>query len=446
MGKNILVLGSGMVAKPCVDFLCRNVNNNLTLACRTLSAAEKLVAGRPRLTAIALDVQSPDLDRVVAEHDIVISLVPFIHHPVVIRSAIKGKTNVVTTSYVSPAMLDLDASAKEAGITVLNEVGVDPGVDHLYAVKVITDVHEKGGKVKEFYSYCGGLAAPEAADNPLRFKFSWSPRGALLSKYNSATFLQDGHVVEIPREKLMAKAQPYHVLDGYSFVAYPNRNSVPFREAYQIPEAHTVIRGSLRYEGNPALVKALIELGWLDSSPQPWLNDGMTWAQIQQRATGADTSAEEDLIAQIDKVCTFSSTEERSNVISGLRWMGLFSSDIPKLQGNLLDTLSARLARLCSFLPGERDLVMLQHKFVVEWKDGSTNTITATLELFGEPDGYSAMSKSVGITCGIATQLLLDGLPAFNKPGILAPYSKDICDPIRASLEKEGIRLVEKMV
>lgn len=139
-------------------------------ACRTLSTAEKLAAGLPHATALALDVKSPDLDTYVASHDVVISLVPFIYHADVIRSAIKGKTQVVTTSYVSPAMRELEPAAKEAGITILNEVGVDPGIDHLYAVKVIEEVHAKGGQILEFYSYCGGLVAPEAVDNPLKFK------------------------------------------------------------------------------------------------------------------------------------------------------------------------------------------------------------------------------------------------------------------------------------
>ncbi|KAL6360978.1 hypothetical protein LRP88_04439 [Fusarium phalaenopsidis] len=420
--KKILVLGSGMVAKPCVDYLLRDERNSLTVA------AEKLVSQRPRAKAIALDVKSPDLDRHIAEHGVVISLVPFIYHADVIRSAIKAMTHVVTTSYVSPAMRELNNAAKEAGITVLNEVGVDPGV-------------------KEFYSFCGGITAPEAAnDNPLRFKFSWSPRGALLSQYNSATFLRDGEVVEISNQDLMGSAKPYHVLDGYSFAAYPNRNSVPFREAYGIPEAHTVIRGSLRYEGNPAMVKALIDLGWINPEEKPWLKEGMTWAQIQQNTTGASSGEESDLIAKVDELCNFSSVEKRGRILTGLRWMDLFSDEAPTVHGNLLDTLSAQLEKLCSFKPGESDLVMLQHKFVVEWKDGTQDTITSTLELFGDPNGDSAMSKSVGVTCGIATQLLLDGHGPLNKPGILAPYSREICELIRAKVEEEGIKLVERMV
>lgn len=143
-------------------------------------------------------------------------------------------------------------------------------------------------QIREFYSYCGGLPAPECSDNPLKFKFSWSPRGALLSQYNSAIFLKEGKVVEIPARDVMAIAKPYYVMDGYNFVAYPNRNSVPFREAYNIPEAHTVVRGSLRYEGNPEFVRALINLGWLDAEQKDWLRDGLTWAEVWQKMVGAE--------------------------------------------------------------------------------------------------------------------------------------------------------------
>ncbi|PNP75166.1 hypothetical protein FNYG_11492 [Fusarium nygamai] len=366
-GNKTLVPGNGIVAKPCVDYLLRSDANILKVACRTLSMAEMVVAARHCAKAIALDVTSPELDRHIAEHGLVISLVFFTHHTDIIRSAIKGKTDVVTMSYVSPAMRELAEAAKEAGITVLNDVGMDPVINHLYAINTIGEVHDKGGKVKEFYSFCGGPPAPEGSDNPLRFKFSWSPRGAHLSWYNSATFLRDGKVVEIPNKYLMAEAKPYHVLDGYSFLAYPNRDPVLFREAYGIPEAHTVIWGSLRYEGNPALVKASIDLGWIDTET-PWLKDGLTWAQIQKQATGVESTAELDLISRVDQLCTF-----------------------PPL---------------------------------------TNNTITTPLEPFGELDGYSAISKSVGVTCGIATRLLLNEFAPLNNPGVWAPYSSEICDVI----------------
>ncbi|TDZ44866.1 Saccharopine dehydrogenase [Colletotrichum trifolii] len=413
-----------------------------------VTTAQPLAADHPRATAIALDVSSPDLDTHVASHDVVISLVPFVHHPTVIRAAIRGKTNVVTTSYVSPAIRELEAQVKETRITVLNEVGVDPGVDHLYAIKTIDEVHSKGGKVKEVYSFCGGLPAPECADNPLRFKFSWSPRGALLSQHNSASFLQDGKVVSIPNDELMAQAKPYHVIDGYSFVAYPNRDSVPFREFYGIPEAETVVRGSLRYEGNPEFVQALIRMGWLDTQERNWLSgrEDVTLKELLRRAVGADSDEEGALISRIQELCAFSNDEEMERIVSGLRWIGLFSDRKVTPRGNLLDTLCAELEKLMSFQPGERDLVMLQHKFVIEWKVGKKETITSTLELLGDPNSYSGMAKSVGVTCDIATQLMLDGEPALNVAGVLAPYKAQICDPIRIALESEGIKLIERTI
>ncbi|KAJ8102807.1 Saccharopine dehydrogenase [Lipomyces tetrasporus] len=447
-GKQILVLGSGMVARPCVEYLIRDTENNVTVACRTLSAAQALVSGLARTRAISLDVSSfADLDRQVAAHDLVISLVPYIYHAAVIKSAIKGKTNVVTTSYVSPAMRELDGAVKEAGIVVLNEVGLDPGIDHLYAIKTIDEIHAKCGMVKQFYSYCGGLPAPECANNPLGFKFSWSPRGALLAQRNSASYLSEGKQVDISAQDLMSASKPYFVNDRYSFVAYPNRNSVPFREFYNIPEAETVIRGSLRYEGNPEFIQALVDLGWLDAEEKHWLNAELTWAQIQQKAIGAEDSTTGTLISRIKEICKFSSEAECDRIVSGLEWMGLLSSERATVRGgNLLDTLCGQLENLLNYQPGERDLVMLQHKFVVEWRDGKTDTLTSTLELLGDPKGYSAMAFSVGITCGIASQLLLDGCSALSTPGVLAPYTKEMCDPIREIVEREGIKLVENVL
>lgn len=399
--RKVLVLGSGLVAKPCVDYLARDPSNYLTIACRTLQTAEKLAAGLDCCVAISLDVAStPDLEAQIAAHDIVISLVPFVYHADVIGAACKSKVNVVTTSYVSPAMKALEAGVLAAGIVVMNEVGVDPGIDHLYAIKFIEEVHAKGGKVskqlrvhdvlthslcafqvKEFYSYCGGIPAPEIADNPLGFKFSWSPRGALLSQCNSASFLKDGVQVHIPADSLMATAEPYYVMDGYSFVAYPNRNSVPFRDYYNIPEADTVIRGSLRYAGNPTFVKALADLGWLSQDQKPWLKDGLTWPQVMQQAIGSASTSESNLRARIRELCKFKDAADSDRIISGLQWLGLFTNEAATIrQGNLLDTLCAQLEKLLSYRPGERDLVMLQHKFVTESKEGKKVYCMSSLE------------------------------------------------------------------
>ncbi|KAI4273221.1 MAG: hypothetical protein L6R38_006390 [Xanthoria sp. 2 TBL-2021] len=246
------------------------------------------------------------------------------YHASIIKAAIKHKVNVVTTSYVSDAMRELDASAREAGIVVLNEVGVDPGVDHLYAIKKIDEVHDKGGK------------------------------------HNSAHFLSANKEITISKTDLMGVAKPYFVLEGYDFVAYPNRDSVPFREYYGIPEAETVIRGSLRYAGNPAFVKALIGLGWLDTEPKDWLKTGLSWAQVFQKAIEANDASESTLSSRVNEICHFPTKAESSRILSGLHWIGLFSSNPATIRGNnLLDTPCAQLEKQLSHQLRERDLVIL---------------------------------------------------------------------------------------
>lgn len=328
----------------------------------------------PRTTAIALDASNTSaLESAVASHDLVISLIPYTHHAAVIRAGIKGRTHVVTTSYVSPAMRALDAEAREAGIVVFNEMGVDPGVDHLYAIKTIQEVHAKGGKVRKFFSYCGGLPAPECCDNPLGYKFSWSPRGGLLALLNPASYLSSGQVVNVAGEELMGSAKPYFVTPAYAFVAYPNRDSTPFGKFYGIEgEVETVVRGTLRYQGFPEFIGVLVKLGWLDPTEKEWLSEeGLTWREATRRTLNAASTSEPALVSALRTLVSFPSEAEAERITAGLKWIGFFSSDPLVVRGaNLLDTLCARLEVLMKYEEGERDLVMLQHKFVVEWEDG----------------------------------------------------------------------------
>ncbi|GMF02656.1 unnamed protein product [Ambrosiozyma monospora] len=186
MVQKVLLLGSGFVAKPTVDILSKQADIEVTVGCRTLAKAQELAGSSAK--AISIDATNQEqLDAEVGKYDLAISLIPYIYHANVVKAAIKSKhTNVVTTSYISPALRELEPAIKEAGIVVMNEIGLDPGLDHLYAVKTIDEVHKAGGKIKSFLSYCGGLPAPEDSDNPLGYKFSWSSRGVLLALRNSA--------------------------------------------------------------------------------------------------------------------------------------------------------------------------------------------------------------------------------------------------------------------
>ncbi|PWZ01727.1 putative chimeric spermidine synthase/saccharopine reductase [Testicularia cyperi] len=459
--KKVLLLGSGYVAKPFAEYVTRFSEYSLTVASAKLEHSQRLIEGLHNATAASVDVNdAAALSEIIKGHDVVVSLIPYIYHAAVIKAACEHKVNVVTTSYVSDAIRELESEIQKAGITVMNEIGLDPGLDHLYAVKAIDDVHAEGGKIKSFLSYCGGLPAPEAADNPLGYKFSWSSRGVLLALRNTAKFWQDGKELTVSGPELMAAAKSFYINPAFAFVAYPNRDSTPFKQWYNIPEAETVIRGTLRYQGFPEFILALVKLGFLDEEAKDFLayDTKASWAEVTAQMVGAASASESDLIAAIKTKVSFSSAQEEETIIRGLRWLDLFNSKAPvtvrgtaaqeaaKVSGNPLDSLCATLEDKCAYAPGERDMVMLQHKFEIETANGEHKTLTSTLLDYGIPHGTSSMSKLVGLPCAVSTRLMLEGHPALTQVGILAPYSKEICDPIRLELEKEGIALVERYV
>ncbi|KAJ0162784.1 Saccharopine dehydrogenase [Colletotrichum tanaceti] len=441
------MLGAGFVTRPTLDILSES-GVSVTVACRTLESAKALSAGVKNANPVSLDVTDDQaLDREIGNHDLVISLIPYTFHATVIKSAIRQKKHVVTTSYVSPAMLELDQAAKDAGITVMNEIGLDPGIDHLYAVKTIEEVHQEGGKITSFLSYCGGLPAPESSGNPLGYKFSWSPRGVLLALRNAASFYQDGKVVNVAGPDLMATAKPYHIYPGFATVAYPNRDSTPYKERYNIPEAQTIIRGTLRYAGFPEFVKVLVDIGFLKDDEQSYCKELIAWKEVTRNLLGVSSSDEAELIKAVTSKTTFKDNEQRDHILAGLKWIGIFSSENIIPRGNPLDTICATLEKKMQYTEGERDLVVLQHKFEVELKDGTKQTRLSTLVEYGssDPNGYSAMAKLVGVPCAVAVQQVLDG--TLSERGVLAPMSSKINNPLIKELkEKYGIACKEEIV
>ncbi|KAL1302514.1 hypothetical protein AAFC00_002901 [Neodothiora populina] len=445
-----LLLGAGFVTRPTAEILS-NSGISVTVACRTLESAKKLSEGLKNCHPVSLDVNdAAALDAAIAKVDVAISLIPYTYHALVISSAIRQKKHVVTTSYVSPAMMELDEAAKNAGITVMNEIGLDPGIDHLYAVKTIDEVHKAGGKITSFLSFCGGLPAPEDSDNPLGYKFSWSSRGVLLALRNAAKIYQEGKIVDIPGPELMSHAKPYYIYPGYAFVGYPNRDSTPYKERYDIPEADTIIRGTLRYQGFPQFIKTLVDLNFLSDEEQDFLKPiidapVLSWKEATAKVVGSSSHTEQDLVWAVSSKTKFANNEEKERIISGLKWIGLFSDEKIEPRGNPLDTLCATLEKKMQYEEGERDLVMLQHKFGITHADGSTEVRTSTLVETGDPKGFSAMAKTVGVPCAVAVQQVLDG--RISKRGVIAPVTPEIADPIRLELkEKYGIEMKEKTI
>lgn len=289
--------------------------------------------------------------------------------------------------------------------------------------------------------------------SPLGYKFSWSSRGVLLALRNSAKYWKDGKVVDVDGPQLMSVALPYHIYPGYNFVAYPNRDSTPYKERYSIPEAQTIIRGTLRYGGFPEFVRVLVNLGFLSDSPLDFLatstsSSPLPWAEATAKILGASSSSEEDLLSTITSKAKFQSDEEKKRILAGLRWVGILSKEEKVTpRGNALDTLCAALEQKMQFAEGERDFVMLQHKFGIEWKDGTQEVRTSTLCEYGEPTGptsTSAMAKLVGVPCGVAVKMVLDG--RIKGRGVLAPLTTDLTEPLIEELKKYKIEMIEKTI
>lgn len=264
----------------------------------------------------------------------------------------------------------------------------------------------------------------------------------MLALRNPASYYHDGQKVDVTSEGLMATAKPYFIYPGYAFVAYPNRDSTPYKERYNIPEAQTIIRGTLRYQGFPEFIKVLVDTGFLSDAENAALKEPISWKEATQKILGASSSSQKDLEWAISSKTKFVSTEDKNRILSGLKWIGIFSDEQIIPRGNPLDTLCATLEKKMEFEEGERDFVMLQHKFEIEHKDGSKETRTSTLCEYGDPKGYSAMAKLVGVPCGVAVKQVLDG--TISNKGVLAPMSSKINNPLMEELKKYGITMVEK--
>jgi len=436
--KKVLVLGAGLVTRPHVRYLLEVPDFEVTVASRTVSKAEALIQGHPRGKAMALDVTDEvALGELIRQTDLAVSMLPYVYHPKVADLCVKYHKHMVTTSYVKDAMRALDGPAKEAGVILLNEIGVDPGIDHMSAMKVIHQVEREGGRITSFVSWTGGLPAPEASDNPLGYKFSWSPKGVLLASTNPARFQKDGELVEIPGEELFDHYWPVYIEGLGEFEGYPNRDSMPYTETYGIQPSDWMFRGTLRNVGWCATLKKIAELGLLDDTPV----DALPSTFREFAAHLLDVSPDTDLplyLAEEWGMC------DDSKPITDLAWLGLFSDDpLPEGKTTPIDIMAARMQAKMAYKPGERDMIVMQHEFVAEYTNRK-EAVTATMIDFGIPHGDTSMSRTVGLPAAIAVRLILHG-EFSGLTGVHVPVIPEIYEPVLAELAELGIGLTEKV-
>ncbi|MDI6916728.1 MAG: saccharopine dehydrogenase C-terminal domain-containing protein [Thermoplasmatales archaeon] len=431
--KKVLVLGAGLVAKPLVRYLLDS-DYNVKVASRTLSKAEFLTENHPNGYAEQLNVDDKSrLRKLIGEADIVISLLPYTHHVTVADICIQKKKDMVTTSYVSDKMQGLNEKAVKAGIIILNETGLDPGIDHMSAMKIIHRVKNSGGKITSFCSYCGGLPAPEANTNPFGYKFSWSPRGVVLAAKNNAKYLKNGKEVFVPSEKLFDAYSIISIPEIGDFEAYPNRNSIPYIDKYGINGTETMFRGTLRNLGWCETWKKIGELGLLNEKTMDLT--GLSFREFTEKLINKKDVNKKG-VAEYLKI------DENSDVIKRFEWLGLLGDEkLPVIQGSPLDVLVAQLLKNLQYKEGERDMVVLHHEFIAEFKKGKEK-INSTLIDFGIPNGDSSMARTVGLPAAIATKLILE--EKIDSKGVHIPILPAIYEPILKELGKLGVKFKEK--
>lgn len=434
MEQKVLILGAGMVVQPIVDYLLDN-NIKVTVASRTLEKAEKAINSHTNGIAVGWTIDELEtLEKMVVDNDLVVSLLPYTHHVTVAKLCIKHKTNMLTTSYISEEMSALDAQAKAAGIIILNEIGVDPGFDHMTAMRIIDKVHDDGGEVVEFYSLCGALAAPEAVDNPLKYKFSWSPKGVVMAGNNDARYLENGAEAYKPTEDLFKDPLQIDFPEVGPMEVYPNRNSLPYIDIYGIPEAKTIYRGTFRYKNWCEALDIIKALGL--TTYDEYVLKGKSYAEFVAEVAGMDAEALKSEIAKKHNISI------DSPAIEAMEFLGLFSDQPVHLEkGSPFDVISDLMIEKMMLGENERDMVIMQHIFKVKKADGKKEKIVSSLLDYGDKK-YTSIAKTVAYPAAIGVKMILDG--KIDIKGVHIPVKREIYTPILNELENLGIKMKEE--
>lgn len=438
--QRVLVLGAGHVSEALVERLGRSDRIQVTVVSDHEADARRTASAARHGRHVAVDVcQDPhQLSALVEDSDLVVSLLPAPLHIPVALECILQNTDLVTASYESEEMRKLEKRAKSAGIAILNEVGLDPGLDHMSAVKIVDDIKLRGGAISTFSSVCGGLPAPDASHNPLRYKFSWNPRGLIRACQNDARFRLDGQVREIRGHELLRAASPFaEEWPDLGLECLPNRDALWYEDAYDIEGARTVFRGTLRYQGFSALMNVFQSMGLFDS--QPVADD--SWDEVLYRLRMQRGGF--DGLRDFVEACADEDMHLADRAMEALEWLGLSQCRPVTRKEQLVDELSRLLESKMRFAPGERDMVIMRHRVEAVFDDGTEERHISRLQVFGDAS-VSAMAKTVGSTAAAAAELILEG-GLRDQRGLLLPTVEQIYLPVLEKVAQDGIIFEERV-
>ncbi len=434
--QKVLILGAGMVAKPIITYLLEK-GYHITVASPNNEDAESMLGNHPNGVAVNWSMKKQEeLDKMIKEHDLTVSLLPWVFHIIVAKKCITHKKNMVTTSYVKPEMKALHAKAKEAGIIILNEVGLDPGIDHMSAMRIIDHVHANDGKIEEFYSICGALPAPEAADNPFRYKFSWSPKGVILAGNNDGRYLRQEQVVDVATEDLFKKPLRVDFPNVGPLEVYPNRDSLPYIDLYGIPEAKTMMRGTFRHPGWCESMDAMKKINLLSCDALDL--SGKTYAEMIAILIGEQNG--ENIR---EKTARFLDITTDAHSIKAMDWLGLFdSTPMNRQEETPFEVVSDRMIEKMMLGEHQRDMVAMQHVFLASFPDGKKELIKSSMLDFGTLATDTAVARTVALPAAVSVEMILNR--DIQNTGVHIPVTPEIYNPILDKLEEMDIKMVEE--
>jgi saccharopine dehydrogenase-like NADP-dependent oxidoreductase len=440
--RHILIIGAGKSTGVLVDYLLNKSNEHqlkLIIADKNLKSAQLLSQDHANANAIELDIFEPEQRKEqINKADLVISMLPARFHIEVAKDCVTFNKSIVTASYVSPEMEALDKQVKEKGLVFMNEIGVDPGVDHMSAMKVIDHITNQGGKVLLFESFTGGLVAPEDDNNLWNYKFTWNPRNVVTAgQGGAAKFIQEGKYKYIPYNRLFRRTEFLDV-EGYGrFEALANRNSLKYREVYGLEDVLTLYRGTMRRIGFSKAWNMFVQLGMTDDTYVIEGSENMTYRDFVNSFLPYSPTDSVELKMRhelkIDQDDIMWLKLEELDIFNNEKKIGIRDATPAQM-------LQAILENSWTLQPGEKDMIVMYHKFGYEL-NGEKKQIDSTMVCLGDGKLQTAMAKTVGLPVAIAALKILNG--EITEPGVQIPITAEVYEPILKELESYGIRFRE---
>jgi len=441
--KNVVIFGAGQSSPYLIHYMLENAEAydwQVTVCDMNLELAKSRVNGNVRGEAIQFDINDSHLrKKLISKADIVINMLAPVFQYLVALDCLENKTHCISASYTNPQVADLHQDALLDDVLILNEMGLDPGIDHMSAMSIIDNVKKKGGIINSFIAYGSGIPAPEVKSNPLNYCITWNARNVVMAGESGAQYMEDNKIKVLSNNQVFRRTWTVNVAGVGPLEAYPNRDSLVYQDLFKLHKVKTMIRGTLRYPGWSETWHQIVRLGIPNEKMPIHKLASKTYAEFTEMFLPLLASG-----ANIEKrVANYLNISPTGTIIRNMRWLGLFSDEKigkgPKTAAQVLEKI---LREKMPLPEGARDMVILVHKINAYYPEIKKKEIrTTTFIEYG--DGFTAIAKTVGMPAAIAAKLILTGKLKIR--GCRIPTHPDIYKPVLRELKKNGLKFVEKV-